>query len=43
MKKMIRSKKAGGKINPYPFLLLVMLLLAVIFIVIHFIFRNTVF
>lgn len=36
-------KKGNGKVNPYPMLLLVALLLFIIFIVFHFFFKNPVF
>lgn len=43
MKKLLKTRKDIGQINPYPFLLLVGLILAVIFILVHFIFKNQAF
>lgn len=43
MKHLLKTRKESGKINPYPFLVLVAIILAVIFIVFHFVFQNRVF
>lgn len=43
MKKLLKTRTEQGKINPYPFFVLVALILAIIFIVFHFVFRNQVF
>ncbi|SDH76598.1 MULTISPECIES: hypothetical protein [Mucilaginibacter] len=43
MKRLLKTRKVNGDINPYPFLLLVAVILALIFIVFHFIFQSRAF
>lgn len=43
MKKLLKTRKGNGQLNPYPFLILVGLILALIFIIVHFIFKNQAF
>ncbi|WP_256389310.1 hypothetical protein [Mucilaginibacter sp. PPCGB 2223] len=43
MKHVLKTRKTNEKINPYPFLILAVLILLIIFIVFHLIFKNQVF
>jgi len=43
MKRILKARKDNGKINPYPFMVLVVITLAVIFIVFHLVFQNRAF
>lgn len=43
MKKILNTRKANGKVNPYPFLILVVLVLALIFVIFHIVFKNLAF
>lgn len=43
MKHILNTRKENGKINPYPFLVLVAIVLVITFILFHFVFQNKAF
>lgn len=43
MKTLLKRRKADGRINPYPFLLLVAIILVILFMLFHFVFQNRAF
>jgi hypothetical protein len=43
MKRLVKIRRADGKINPYPFLILVAVVMIILFTVFRFIFRNQVY